>query len=131
MKHDSGDWQCHVNRSRWKLIGRASAKFLRDRQPKVAGSNPAHLFRSNFPDGTGSPHGLPRPRMFAARFYSSNHGGFTILVLTRKKTERIQVGENIIITVLRINSSDVRIGIEAPDSTRIVRGEVEAKETKE
>lgn len=49
-----------------------------------------------------------------------------MLVLTRKPQERIQIGENITITIVRIKGRAVRVGIEAPDSVRIVRGELNA-----
>jgi len=49
-----------------------------------------------------------------------------MLVLTRKPQERIQIGENITITIVRIKGRAVRVGIEAPDSVRIVRGELTA-----
>ena len=50
-----------------------------------------------------------------------------MLVLTRKQQEQILVGENIRITVVRVQGSTVRIGIEAPDDVRILRGEVQQK----
>ena len=51
-----------------------------------------------------------------------------MLVLSRKQQEQILVGEKIRITVVRIQGSTVRIGIEAPDDVRILRGEVQQKE---
>ena len=47
-----------------------------------------------------------------------------MLVLTRKLQERIHIGENITITVVRIKGNTVRVGIEAPGDVRVVRGEV-------
>ena len=47
-----------------------------------------------------------------------------MLVLTRKSQDSIRIGDNITVTVLRIKGNTVRIGIEAPDSVRIVRGEL-------
>ena len=46
-----------------------------------------------------------------------------MLVLTRKVDDRIQIGENIVVTVVRINEDTVRIGVEAPLTAPIVRGE--------
>ena len=47
-----------------------------------------------------------------------------MLVLARKKLEMIQIGGDVVITVLRIDSGTVRIGIDAPASTRVLRGEL-------
>lgn len=47
-----------------------------------------------------------------------------MLVLTRKKNESIQVGEEIEITVLGIDGDQVKIGIQAPKHIDIHRKEV-------
>ena len=47
-----------------------------------------------------------------------------MLVLTRKIQEQIQIGENITITILRMKGQTVRVGIDAPEDVRIVRGEL-------
>lgn len=49
-----------------------------------------------------------------------------MLVLTRKVDDRIQIGSNITITVLRIRGRSVQIGIEAPGSVEVLRGELAA-----
>jgi len=51
-----------------------------------------------------------------------------MLVLTRKMTEQIQVGENVTITVLSVKGRTVRLGIEAPQSVRVLRTEVQARD---
>ena len=51
-----------------------------------------------------------------------------MLVLTRKMQERIQIGDNVTITVVRIKGNTVRVGIEAPQEVRVVRGELAEKE---
>jgi len=51
-----------------------------------------------------------------------------MLVLTRKKQERIQIGDSVTITVVRIKGNTVRVGIEAPKEVRVVRGELVAQE---
>ena len=51
-----------------------------------------------------------------------------MLVLTRKKEETIRIGENIIVKVVRIRGNTVRIGIEAPTSLSVRRGELPPKE---
>ena len=47
-----------------------------------------------------------------------------MLVLSRKAGERILVGDDVAITVVRIGPNSVRIGIEAPRSMNIVREEL-------
>ena len=47
-----------------------------------------------------------------------------MLVLSRKPGERIMVGEEIAITVVRIGPNAVRLGIEAPRDMNIVREEL-------
>lgn len=47
-----------------------------------------------------------------------------MLVLTRKYQEKIQIGDNITITVLRTKGKAVRLGIEAPSDVPVVRGEL-------
>jgi carbon storage regulator CsrA len=47
-----------------------------------------------------------------------------MLVLTRKYQEKIRIGENITITVLRMKGKAVRLGIEAPSDVPVVRGEL-------
>lgn len=47
-----------------------------------------------------------------------------MLVLTRKVGERIQIGDKIIVTVVKIGHGGVRIGIEAPAELAVVREEL-------
>jgi carbon storage regulator CsrA len=47
-----------------------------------------------------------------------------MLVLTRKLHETIRIGPDITITIVRVKGSTVRVGIEAPESVRVVRGEL-------
>lgn len=47
-----------------------------------------------------------------------------MLVLTRKVGERIHIGENIVVTVVRLQNDKVRIGIEAPADVHVHREEV-------
>ena len=47
-----------------------------------------------------------------------------MLVLTRKLMEKLVIGDNICITVVRIEGGQVRLGIEAPSNVRIVRSEL-------
>lgn len=47
-----------------------------------------------------------------------------MLVLSRKVNERIQIGDDITITVVRLSTGSVRIGIEAPGHMTILRDEL-------
>lgn len=47
-----------------------------------------------------------------------------MLVLTRKYQEKIRIGNNITITVLRTKGKAVRLGIEAPVDVPVIRGEL-------
>src|SRR3954465_9018227 len=51
-----------------------------------------------------------------------------MLVLTRKSREQIQIGENVVITILRVKGQAVRIGIEAPRDVRVLRSELPKNE---
>lgn len=47
-----------------------------------------------------------------------------MLVLTRKAKQQIQIGENVVITILQVRGQAVRVGIEAPRAVRVVRAEI-------
>lgn len=47
-----------------------------------------------------------------------------MLVLSRKLREKIQIGDDVTITILRVKGNSVRVGIEAPRSVKVVRGEL-------
>ena len=47
-----------------------------------------------------------------------------MLVLTRKLMERLYIGEDICVTVVRLEGGQVRLGIEAPRSIPVVRAEL-------
>lgn len=47
-----------------------------------------------------------------------------MLVLSRKPGEKILVGDNVTITIVRIGPNTVRLGIEAPRDMNIVREEL-------
>ena len=48
-----------------------------------------------------------------------------MLVLSRRESERIQVGDLIVVTVVKVAGDRVRLGIEAPANVRVLRGELE------
>ena len=47
-----------------------------------------------------------------------------MLVLSRKVGDTIRIGNNIVITVTRLNRDKVRLGIVAPSDVHIIRGEL-------
>lgn len=47
-----------------------------------------------------------------------------MLVLSRKKSQRIRIGDDITVTVVHIGKGAVRIGIEAPRDMNVVREEL-------
>jgi carbon storage regulator len=50
-----------------------------------------------------------------------------MLVLCRKLNERIMIGDDIVVTVVKIDRNQVRIGIEAPREVRVYREELIAE----
>jgi carbon storage regulator CsrA len=48
-----------------------------------------------------------------------------MLVLSRKDGQQIVIGDDVVVSILRIAGNRVRIGIKAPESVRIVRGELD------
>ncbi|MEO1496546.1 MAG: carbon storage regulator [Planctomycetota bacterium] len=48
-----------------------------------------------------------------------------MLVLSRKETQRIRVGDSIVVTIVKIAGDKVRVGIEAPDDVLVLRDELE------
>ena len=53
-----------------------------------------------------------------------------MLILSRKRGERIQVGEDVILAVLGISGNRVRLGLDAPADRSIMRAElIEDSET--
>ena len=47
-----------------------------------------------------------------------------MLVLSRKLGEKIVIGENIVITIVKIDRNQIRIGIEAPSEIQVYREEI-------
>ncbi|MFA5183712.1 MAG: carbon storage regulator [Syntrophales bacterium] len=48
-----------------------------------------------------------------------------MLILTRKEGETIQIGENVTVCIVEIRGNKVRVGIQAPAGTLILRDEKE------
>lgn len=49
-----------------------------------------------------------------------------MLVLTRKSGEKICIGDGITVTLLDVHGGRVRVGIDAPEEVRVLRGELAA-----
>jgi len=47
-----------------------------------------------------------------------------MLVLTRKLMERLYIGDDVCVTVVRLEGGQVRLGIEAPREVSVVRAEL-------
>lgn len=52
-----------------------------------------------------------------------------MLVLSRRKSERIMLGDAIVVTVVRLAGGRVTLGIEAPPDVLVLREELEPKKT--
>ncbi len=50
-----------------------------------------------------------------------------MLVLSRKTNEKIVIDGGIVLTVVKIEGGQVRLGIEAPSDVKILREEIAAK----
>ncbi len=48
-----------------------------------------------------------------------------MLVLSRKESQRIKMGDSIVVTVVRLSGDTVRLGIEAPSDLLVLRSELE------
>lgn len=47
-----------------------------------------------------------------------------MLVITRRSGERIRIGDDVVVQVMEVTGNGVRLGIDAPRSTRIYREEL-------
>ena len=47
-----------------------------------------------------------------------------MLVLSRKLGEKIVIGDNIVVTVVKIDRNQIRLGIEAPQEVPVYREEI-------
>ena len=47
-----------------------------------------------------------------------------MLVLSRREDQAISIGDNIKVTVIKVQGNAIRLGIEAPEDVRILRGEL-------
>ena len=54
-----------------------------------------------------------------------------MLVLSRKESEKVLLGDDIILTIVRLSGDRVRLGIEAPSDMLILRHELNESEIAE
>jgi carbon storage regulator len=50
-----------------------------------------------------------------------------MLVLSRKESQRIRLGDQIVITIVKISGDKVRVGIDAPPDVLVLRDELEPR----
>ena len=48
-----------------------------------------------------------------------------MLILSRRESESIHLGDDIVVTIVRVNGDKVRIGVQAPSHVKILRTELE------
>ena len=48
-----------------------------------------------------------------------------MLVLSRRETERVRLGDSIVLTIVRVSGDKVRLGIEAPANVLVLRDELQ------
>lgn len=48
-----------------------------------------------------------------------------MLILSRRESECIHLGDDIVVTIVRVNGDKVRIGVQAPSHVKILRTELE------
>lgn len=51
-----------------------------------------------------------------------------MLVLSRKESEKIMLGDSVVLTIVRVSGDRVRLGIEAPSDMLILRKELDPSE---
>lgn len=51
-----------------------------------------------------------------------------MLVLSRKQSQRIRLGDSITVTVVRVSGDKVRLGIEAPADMLVLRDELDRRD---
>jgi len=53
-----------------------------------------------------------------------------MLVLSRRQSEKIKLGDSIVVTVVRLGGDKVRLGIEAPSDLLVLRAELDDQPSK-
>lgn len=77
------------------------------------------------PGGTGpGPLPVAVPSRWVIGGAETARTGVVLLVLTRKPNQRINIGDDIVVTVLEVRGDQVRLGIEAPRDVGVQREEI-------
>ena len=50
-----------------------------------------------------------------------------MLILSRRESESVHLGDDIILTIVRVSGEKVRIGIQAPPHIKVLRNELEVE----
>jgi carbon storage regulator len=58
-------------------------------------------------------------------------GSYFMLILTRRTGETLRIGEDVEVTVMAVNGSQVRIGIKAPRNVAVDREEIAERKLRE
>ncbi len=53
-----------------------------------------------------------------------------MLILSRRESESVHLGDDIVLTIVRVSGEKVRIGIQAPPHIKVLRNELELEDTK-
>jgi carbon storage regulator len=101
--------------STWIIHG-LGVRFIHTRYPFV---------RPQLKEDRDSHGDRRRNAVCAAAQQLDRTAGKEMLVLSRKVGERILIGENISVTVVRITGGAVRIGVEAPPELTVIRHELQ------
>ena len=59
--------------------------------------------------------------------WTSLTGRVVMLVLSRNENDSIEIGREIVVTILSVKGGKVRVGIEAPQEVNIVRREIKGR----
>jgi carbon storage regulator len=51
-----------------------------------------------------------------------------VLVLSRKVGDKIKIGDDVYVTIVNIRGGTIRVGIDAPRETKVIRSEIEVSE---
>lgn len=53
-----------------------------------------------------------------------------MLILSRRESESVHLGDDIVLTIVRVSGEKVRIGIQAPPHIKVLRNELEIEDSK-
>jgi len=62
---------------------------------------------------------------------AQTEGSLSMLILTRRTGESLRIGDDVEVTVMAVNGSQVRIGIKAPRNIAVDREEIAERKQRE